>query len=58
MQSENDDRPTMERGSYGDRGSLESNRPDGYGSPSDDQPNLPNPQAVKVPGDVTPRPRK
>jgi hypothetical protein len=40
-----------------DSGVLEKNRPDGYGKPSDDQPNLPNPQPVKVPGNVT-RPRK
>ncbi len=48
---------TIERGSYGDRGSLEQGRPNGYGSPSPDQPNLPNPQPVKVPGNIT-KPRK
>ncbi len=53
----NDDKPTMEGGSYGDRRVLEQGRPDGYGKPSDDQPNLPSPQPVKVPGNVT-RPRK
>jgi len=53
----NDDRPTIERGGYGDRGNLEQGRPDGLGSPSNDQPNRPNPQPVKVPGSVT-RPRK
>jgi hypothetical protein len=52
-----DDRTTIERGSYGDRGVLERNRPDGLGKSSDDQPNLPNPQPVNVPGNIT-RPRK
>jgi hypothetical protein len=44
-------KPTIERGSYGDRDVLERNRPEGYGYPSSDQPNLPNPQPVKVPTD-------
>jgi hypothetical protein len=52
----NDD-STIERGSYGDRGVLEKGRPDGVGKPSNDQPNFPNPQPVKVPGNVT-KPRK
>jgi len=29
----NDDKPTIERGSYGDRGNLEQSRPDGLGKP-------------------------
>jgi hypothetical protein len=36
----NDDQPTIERGTYGDRGVLERGRPDGLGSPSDDEPVL------------------
>jgi len=36
----------------------DESRPNGHGSPSNDAPNLPNPQAVKVSGDVTPRKRK
>jgi hypothetical protein len=39
----------------GGSGILERNRPDGLGSPSSDQPNLPNPQPVKVPGNITRR---
>jgi len=31
-----DSRPTIERGSYGDRGVLEGNRPDGVGKPGGD----------------------
>jgi hypothetical protein len=46
---------TIERGSYGDRGVLESGRPDGVGSPSDDQPILPSRQAVRTPDDITKR---
>ena len=37
---------------------LDTNFPDGVGKPSDDQPNLPNPQPVKVPGSITPRRKK
>lgn len=36
-----DSRPTIERGSYGDRGVLEGNRPDGVGKPSKEQPPSP-----------------
>ena len=55
---DSENKPTIERGSFGDRGVLESGRPDGLGEVGGDQPVLPNPQAVKVPGDVTPRKRK
>jgi hypothetical protein len=48
----NDDKPTIERGAYGDRGVLERCRPDGVGVPSDDQPVLPGRQPVPTPGDV------
>ena len=43
--------PTIERGSYGDRGVLENRRPDGLGSPSNDQqkPDLPDMQPVIIP---------
>jgi len=51
---DDESKPTIERGSFGDRGVLESGRPDGLGEVGGDQPVLPNPQAVKVPGDVTP----
>jgi hypothetical protein len=35
---------------------LDTTRPSGgYGSPSSDEPIRPNPQAVKVPGDITRR---
>jgi hypothetical protein len=49
----NDD--TIERGSYGDRGVLEANRPDGYGSPSNDQPVRPSQEKVTIPTDFPKR---
>jgi hypothetical protein len=48
----NDDKATIERGTYGDRGVLERGRPDGLGSPSDDQPILPSRQPIRTPPDV------
>ena len=45
---DDESKPTIERGSFGDRGVLESGRPDGLGEVGGDQPVLPNPQAVKV----------
>jgi hypothetical protein len=51
MANNNDDRPTIERGSQGDRGVLEKNRPDGLGSPSNDQPVRPSPEKVTIPTD-------
>jgi hypothetical protein len=43
-----DSRPTIERGSYGDRSVLEEGRTDGVGKPGDNQPNLPSQQPVIV----------
>jgi len=43
MANETDDRPTIERGSYGDRGVLERNRPDGLGFPQGYEQTKPEP---------------
>lgn len=55
--NDNEGKPTLERGSYGDRGALESNRPDGHGTPSEDAPILPSPERVTIPSGF-PRKRK
>ena len=55
--ADNESKPTIERGSYGDRGVLEQGRPDGVGYPSSDQEVLPSRQPVKI-GDIPPRRKK
>jgi hypothetical protein len=52
MADNNDNKPTIERGSYGDRGVLESERPDGLGSASKDQTSTSD-QLIKVPASFT-----
>jgi hypothetical protein len=52
MADNDDNKPTIERGSYGDRGVLENGRPDGLGSPSKDQTSTSD-QLIKVPTSFT-----
>jgi hypothetical protein len=42
-------------GSASEGGLLDTSRPDGLGTPSDDQPVLPSKQPVRTPPDVTKR---
>jgi hypothetical protein len=52
MADQKNDSSTIEQGGGN---ILERGRPDGVGKPSNDQPNMPNPQPVKIPGNVTRR---
>jgi len=56
-QNENENKSTLERGSYEDRGVLERGRPDGYGYPSENPPALPSKEKAQIPQDW-PRTRK
>ena len=51
-----DDKPKLERGSYGDRGSLEQGRPNGLGTPGGSE--SVNTPSTQYDYSQRPRPRK